>query len=417
VASMNKEKVLQPALRFAGFGGDWTEYSLKDMAQSFEYGLNASAEKYDGIHKYLRITDINEDTREFDAGSLTTPKINLALANNCKLQYGDLLFARTGASVGKTYYYKTNDGLVYYAGFLIRARINPSYDVRFVFQNTLTYKYKQFIQVMSQRSGQPGVNANEYGQFDITTPLHEEQTQIGNFFQNIDKQLTLHQAKHRKIQQSKKAMLGKMFPKTGAKVPEVRFTGFSGDWEVEPLGLNASFNKGKGYSKGDLKTFGSPIVLYGRLYTNYQMTITSVDTFVTPNGTGVISTGREVIVPASGETAEDIARASAVLQPNVILGGDLNVIYPNSNIRPSFLALIITYSRCQAELAKKAQGKSVVHVRNSDLKDLLVPIPAIEEQTKISEYFQNLECLIALQQQQIDKLKNIKQACLEQMFV
>ncbi|MGB2105089.1 MAG: restriction endonuclease subunit S, partial [Glaciecola sp.] len=173
----------------------------------------------------------------------------------------------------------------------------------------------------------------------------------------------------------------------------------------------------KGYSKNDLTDSGQPIVLYGRLYTNYQSTITSVDTFVSNKSASVISTGKEVIVPASGETAEDIARASAVLQANVILGGDLNIIYPNSKILPSFLALIITYSACQKELAKKAQGKSVVHIRNSDLKDLLIPTPSVEEQTKISDYFQSLDHLIALQQQQIKKLESIKQSFLEKMFV
>lgn len=150
------------------------------------------------------------------------------------------------------------------------------------------------------------------------------------------------------------------------KVPEVRFNGFGGEWEDLVLDGNARFTKGQGYSKGDLVASGSPIILYGRLYTNYQTVITGVDTFVNEQAKSIKSTGGEVIVPASGESPEDISRASVVNEPNVILGGDLNVIYPNKKIDSTFLALAISNGRIKNELSTKAQGKSVVHIRNSD---------------------------------------------------
>ena len=127
-----------PEIRFKGFSGEWEERELGEVADSFEYGLNAAATKYDGENKYIRITDINEDTRLFDVNDLTTPNTNLHIAENYKLKLGDILFARTGASVGKTYIYKEADGRVYYAGFLIRARIKLEVNAEFIFQNTLT---------------------------------------------------------------------------------------------------------------------------------------------------------------------------------------------------------------------------------------------------------------------------------------
>jgi type I restriction enzyme S subunit len=163
------------------------------MAQSFEYGLNAAATEYDGINKYLRITDIDDETHEFKTDALTTPDTNLTAADNYRLQEGDVLFARTGASVGKTYRYKGFDGLVYFAGFLIRARIKPEYDSEFVFQNTLTDRYNRYITITSQRSGQPGVNAQEFSEFEISVPKLEEQQQIGSFFAALDRLITLHQ--------------------------------------------------------------------------------------------------------------------------------------------------------------------------------------------------------------------------------
>ncbi len=111
------------------------------------------------------------------------------------MNIGDIVFARTGASVGKTYVYRASDGLVYFAGFLIRANIKSEYDTEFVFQNTLTNGYDQFIRITSQRSGQPGVNAQEYQDYTLFIPTKQEQTQIGSYFKHLDNLITLHQRK------------------------------------------------------------------------------------------------------------------------------------------------------------------------------------------------------------------------------
>ena len=185
----------RPEIRFKGYTDEWEQRKLGDIASSFEYGLNAAAKEYDGENKYIRITDIDDNTHKFLTDNLTSPDIDLTGADNYKLTEGDILFARTGASVGKTYIYRNSDGLVYYAGFLIRARIKEEYDAEFVFQNTLTDRYNKYIAVTSQRSGQPGVNAQEYAEFEINVPKKEEQTKIGTYFRNIDHLITLHQRK------------------------------------------------------------------------------------------------------------------------------------------------------------------------------------------------------------------------------
>lgn len=200
-----------PEIRFKGFTDDWEQRKLGNIASSFEYGLNAAAKEYDGENKYIRITDIDDNTHEFLTDNLTSPDIDLTGADNYKLTEGDILFARTGASVGKSYIYRNSDGLVYYAGFLIRARIKEEYDAEFVFQNTLTDRYNKYIAVTSQRSGQPGVNAQEYAELEIEVPKKEEQTKIGTYFRNIDHLITLHQRKIKKLQDAKKAFLTKMF--------------------------------------------------------------------------------------------------------------------------------------------------------------------------------------------------------------
>ena len=200
-----------PEVRFAGFTDDWEDRKLGDLAASFEYGLNAAAKEFDGIHKYIRITDIDDSSRKFNNKSLTSPDIDLSSADNYKLKNGDILFARTGASVGKSYIYTDSDGLVYYAGFLIRARMKSKVDSNFVFQHTLTSSYENFIRVTSQRSGQPGVNAKEYSIFEMSVPSYEEQQKIGSFFKQLDDVITLHQRELELLKETKKGFLQKMF--------------------------------------------------------------------------------------------------------------------------------------------------------------------------------------------------------------
>lgn len=176
---------------------------------------------------------------------------------------------------------------------------------------------------------------------------------------------------------------------------------FAISWEQRKAIDIADYSKGNGYSKGDLIDVGTPIILYGRLYTKYQFAISEVDTFAVPRNGAVYSQGNEVIVPASGETAEDIARASAVEKSGVLLGGDLNILRPFDFINPLFLALAISNGEPQKELAKKAQGKSVVHIHNTDIQEVTIAYPSRTEQDRIVSVFRQLDHLITLHQRKL----------------
>ncbi len=147
-----------------------------------------------------------------------------------------------------------------------------------------------------------------------------------------------------------------------------------------------------------MKESGTPIILYGRLYTKYETVISDVDTFADAKDSSVYSKGGEVIVPGSGETAEDISIASVVEKSGVLLGGDLNVITPPESIDSAFLAISISNGKPHNDMAKMAQGKSVVHLHNSDLAKIDFPYPSFEEQKKISDCFSGLDNLITLHQ-------------------
>jgi type I restriction enzyme S subunit len=200
------------------------------------------------------------------------------------------------------------------------------------------------------------------------------------------------------------------------KVPALRFQEFTDEWEENKLGEMAAFSKGSGYSKSDLQDHGTPIVLYGRLYTNYEILISHIDTFVEPKQGAVYSQGVEVIVPASGETADDISRASVIGRKGVIIGGDLNILYPNKWLDPIFLAITISNGKAHEDMAKRAQGKTVVHLHNDDLAQIKLFYPSISEQKQIGVFFQKIDLDILLLKNKLDKLQAFKRSMLEKMF-
>ena len=275
------------------------------------------------------------------------------------------------------------------------------------------------MRILNESTGVPQLTAPQLGNYKVYHPKIEEQSTIGTLFRTLDDLLSSYKDNLANYQSLKATMLSKMFPKAGQTVPEIRLNGFDGEWEVQSLKELARFSKGNGYTKSDLVNSGNEIILYGQLYTNYQTVISMVNTFVLETREkSVISKGGEVVVPASGESAEDISRASVIEKSGVIIGGDLNIIYPDENkVDSIFLALTISNGSQQKELIKRAQGKSVVHLRNNDLEKVVLHYPSIEEQQAIGAYFSNLDNLFNFHQEKISQLETLKKKLLQDMFI
>ena len=268
-----------------------------------------------------------------------------------------------------------------------------------------------------ESTGLPSLSKRAIDDTQLLAPRSGEQSRIGALFAKLDSLIALHQRKLDHVKELKKGLLQKMFPKEGANVPELRFPGFTDPWEQRRLGELCTFAKGRGYGKADICDSGIPLILYGRLYTQYQTRIEEVDTFAAEKDGALLSKGNEVIVPASGETAEDIAVASSVRSSGIIFGGDLNVLIPEDALDPDYVALGITYGSAHTDLAKRAQGKSVVHVHNTDIAMTELAYPCIDEQKAISAFVLKLDSLIALHQRELDHVKELKKGLLQQMFV
>lgn len=201
------------------------------------------------------------------------------------------------------------------------------------------------------------------------------------------------------------------------KEPKIRFKGFSGEWKRSTLGDLALFSKGSGYSKSDICKEGTPVILYGRMYTKYQSVFDEIDTFVNPKYNSVVSKGGEVIIPGSGESSEDISLAAMVKNEGVILGGDLNILKFNQKVNdPAFMSMAITYSPTRAELSSYSQGKTVVHLRNSEIAKGTIRYPDISEQNTIVNYVLSLDAQISASTSRLASLKQMKAASLQAMF-
>ena len=403
-----------PAIRFKGFTDTWEQRKLGEISESFEYGLNAAATEYDGKHKYIRITDIDDSTHLFLQDNLTSPDVDFSTVDDYLLQKGDVLFARTGASVGKTYIYRPSDGDLYFAGFLIRAKIKSDYDADFIFQNTLTDNYDSYIRITSQRSGQPGVNAQEYANFALSVPCLAEQKKIGAYFTNLDNLITLHQRKYDKLIQFKAAMLKKMFPQNGANKPEIRFRGFTDGWEHCKLNSIADVRDGT-HASPQYFSSGHPFITSKNVkdgYINY-----------------------DDVQYISDEDYEEINKRSKVDVNDILMGmigtiGNLALIREEPDFAIKNVALIkdtgdifylYLYHYLQSEtvlnqLLENMDGGTQKFVALKRIRELNIAFPIKSEQQAIGTYFHNLDSVITLHQRKCDKYKSIKAGLIRKLF-
>ncbi|MBO0481325.1 restriction endonuclease subunit S [Candidatus Enterococcus courvalinii] len=383
----------------------WEQRKLGELAESFEYGLNASAKKFDGSNKYIRITDIDDISHKFNQSGVTSPDIDFASADNYKLKKGDILFARTGASVGKTYMYRESDGLVYYAGFLIRARIKSKISSEFVFQTTFTDSYNRFIKITSQRSGQPGVNAEEYSNFKIMIPNYEEQNAIGCFFKKIDDTITLHQRKLDALMQMKNGFLKQLFPVNGEKLPRVRFADFKEEW-VERKLTDIVTRVNKSSSDNELPKVEFEDIFAGEGRLNKDVS-TKFD-----NRKGIKFESEDILY---GKLRPYLKNWLMTDFMGIALG-DFWVLRAKESI-PSFIYALIQADKYQ----KVANDTAGTKMPRSDWKkvsntDFLIP-KNIEEQQQIGVFFNQIDKGANLHQQKLDQLKALKKAYLQNMFI
>ncbi|MED3034057.1 hypothetical protein CBR56_13455 [Bacillus thuringiensis] len=403
-----------PKLRFKEFSGEWELKTLGNCSDSLDYGLNAAAKEFDGENQYLRITDIDDKSRKYMKVNRVSPEGNLT--DDYLLKESDIVFARTGASTGKSYIYNIEDGKLYFAGFLIRVRISKEYNAGFIYNQTLTSNYNKWVKVMSVRSGQPGINSKEYASYEMSIPTMEEQNKITNFFTELDKKVQLQQEKINLLQEQKTGYMQKIFKQ------EIRFKDDYGgeypEWEVYKL---------KDFvERVDRKNTEN--------MTNHPLTISAqfglVDQMEYFNKKVASESLTGYYLLRKGEFAYNKSYSKgypygAIKRLDRYEHGALSTLYicfsPNKNVLSDFLVQYFDSPAWYREVSmisvEGARNHGLLNVSVTDFFETNHKLPSLEEQIKISNFLSKLDGKIQLEQQKLEALQQQKKGFMEQMFI
>lgn len=399
---------MQPSLRFPEFKDKWEKKRLGNLSSQSMYGIGASAVEFDKKNVYVRITDIDEDTRRI-IGDYTSPD---NIDEKYLLEKNDILFARTGASTGKTYIHsKFNETLKYYfAGFLIKFKIKDNYSSKFIYQYTFTEMYKNWVKVMSVRSGQPGINSEEYSKLSLYIPKKEEQEKIGIFFSKLDQQIELEEKRIELLEQQKKGYMQKLFSQ------ELRFKDENG-YAFPNWRYNYLENYIIPYDEKTTENNQYPVLTSSREGLFLQKDYFTRDVASKDN------TGYNV-VPYGYFTYRHMSD-DLIFKFNInyiVQKGIVSTLYPvfktTNDLDNYFLKETLNNgSEFKKYALMQRQGGSRTYMYFSKLKKLKLHIPVLEEQQKIGDFLVEIDKLIENQSKKIDFLKQRKQGLLQKMFV
>lgn len=400
-----------PKLRFKEFTDEWIAIKLNDISKTFDYGMNVASTSFDGKNKYIRITDIDDVSHKFLKTNIVSP--SGSLEDKYLVKNDDILFARTGASTGKTYLYNSNDGILYFAGFLIRINVLKSYNSYFIFQNTLTKKYTDWVKVESIRSGQPGINAEQYKSYSIKCPTLAEQNKIANFLTTVDKKITNLENTITSLENQKKGLLQQIFSQ------KLRFKDKNGNnypnWEKKKLGDICKFTGGGTPSTSILKYWNGtiPWISSSDLQTNTIHKI-KISRYITNEA---VSNSSTKIIPKNSILIVSRVGVGKVAISNCVLCTSqdfTNITEINGNT--TFYAYLLKYK--MEQLTQNTQGTSIKGITTSDIKNIKLIVPIEQtEQTKIADFLSAFDRKLDNQKAQLEHWQQIKKGLLQQMFV
>ncbi|WP_239454773.1 restriction endonuclease subunit S [Ligilactobacillus salivarius] len=400
---MDNKKNGIPKLRFPGFTGAWEQRKWVDSINISNEMVDPTTGKFDDM-PHIAPGNIESFTGRI-LDNVKTVKEEELISGKFLFKPGDVVFGKINPQLGK-YFYARVEGLTSADSYVLNGK-NKNITQMFIFLLLQTRDFFKYSVSVSKRSGIPKINREELNGFKFLIPCKEEQEKIGDFFLNIDSLITLHQRKLEHLQEQKKGLLQKMFPKNGETVPEVRFPGFTDAWEQRKLGgflqeysikskieneypLLSSTNKGMEYREG--RTASESNIGYKILKIN--------DLVLSPQNLWLGN-----------------------ININTLVTGIVSPSYKTLKINNLSLYFLLPQLKTKRMLEKykqvSVQGASVVR-RNLDFTEFMnisLVIPTNKEQEQIGEFFKQLDSLIALHQRKLDHLELMKKGLLQQMFV
>lgn len=371
-----------PNLRFPEFQGEWKKTKFGDIATGFDYGMNAAAKNYDGVNKYIRITDIDEASSTYTDKDIVSP--DGILTDNYLVNNRDILLARTGASTGKSYLYKQSDGKLYYAGFLIRANVT-THDPYFVFSQLHTHRYWRWVSIMSARSGQPGINSQEYSSFPIYTTSIEEESKIAKLLSLLDERI----ATQNKIIEDLK--------KLKSAISERLFKSVKGS--IVLLSDICDIVKGKQINGENLSERGRYYVMNGGTepsgyYDDYNVEANTISISEGGNSCGYVQFNTFPFW--SGGHCYSIQNVT----------GNVDNLYLYHYLKSN-----------EDNIMKLRIGSGLPNIQKKDLAMFKIIVPTLEQQMTISTFLSSIERKAQIEADILIAMQSEKQHLLRQMFI
>ncbi|MDT2876481.1 restriction endonuclease subunit S [Lactococcus lactis] len=423
-----KEKLKAPELRFDGFTDDWEERKLGDVGNTFT-GLTGKTKEDFGHGSAKFVTYVNV----FQNPIATLDQLDAIEIDEKQnqVQKGDIFFttsSETPEEVGMSSVWTHDTENVYLNSFTFGYRPRVSFDLNYMASMLRSPSIRKKITFLAQGISRYNISKTKMLEIEIPTPTLSEQEKIGSFFKQLDNTIALHQRKLDLLKEQKKGYLQKMFPKNGAKVPELRFAGFADDWEERKL-IDVKDNEDRySYTGGpfgsDLKSsdyteIGVRIIQLqnigdGKFVNDYKI-YTSEEKARSLNS-NLIYPGEIIIA----KMADPLARATILpkIEPKYLMASDgIRLKISTDYFDNYYILTLINSDVFRKEALNNSTGTTRKRIGLVTLGNLPMMIPSFEEQQKIGSFFKQLDETIALHQRKLDLLKEQKKGFLQKMFV
>ena len=423
-----------PAIRFKGFSDTWEQRKLSEIATMHArigwQNLRTSEFLDSGDYMLITGTDFIDGAVNFDTCHYVERE-RYEQDKHIQIRNGSILITKDG-TLGKVAYIQglTMPATLNAGVFNVEIKDENEVDNRYLFQYLKAPFLMDYVDKKATGGTIKHLNQNILVDFPVVLPHKAEQEKIGEYFLAIDHLITLHQRKYDKLTNVKKSMLEKMFPQNGSNVPEIRFKGFTEAWEQRKFGEvfdctvpNNTLSRAElSYDEGTVLNvhYGDVLIKYGSVLDVQKDDIPRIPHRCREDFNGALLQDGDVII---ADTAEDETTGKACeignLQGSAIVSGlHTMVCRPRNRMALGYLGYYLNSNAYHHQLLPLMQGIKVLSLSRSNIQKTSVSYPsAMKEQQLIASYFSQLDHLITLHQRELEKLKNLKKACLEKMFV
>ena len=395
-----------PLLRFNGYNNPWMTQKLGDLGTFIKGAPLSKADISNEGNPFILYGELY--TTYSEVTHSVKRKTDKTVEQQFYSKIGDVIMPTSGETpedIATASCIMLPDVIL--AGDLLIYR-TEQIDGRFV-SYAIKNKVNKQISSVAQGKSVVHVRADELAKICITFPALDEQKKILNLLALLDTRIATQQSLIETLKKYKRGVVKTLLdPKQNQRKGVI--------WTTDTIGKLGTFIKGAALSKADISDFGTPFVLYGELYTTYKEVVRSIARTTQASVDDVyFSKVGDVVIPTSGETPEEISTASCIMVPNVILAGDLN-IYRSTIVDGRIMSYLLNHI-VNAQIARVAQGKSVVHVQASEVGKISITYPDHNEQERIAQILELIDNRIAVSEKALISMQMMKKAFLQQLFI